>query len=227
MATQYFASTDEMLEAIIQSPKLPEYARRLDSVLREEQEKRRQFHERLETYEGQKVEFINGNEVVHMPARLDHVDILTLLLRLISSFVDLKKLGFVGFEKIHLVLERNDYEPDICFFVNAKADRFSRKQLRFPAPDFVVEILSPSTQKIDRKDKFADYEASGVAEYWIIDPDEETVEQFVLREGKYMLNVKARTGVLESEVIAGFVMPVRAAFDAQENLQALQKILAP
>ena len=218
---------DAVLAAIIQSPKLPEYTRRLESVLREEQEKRRHFHERLETYEGRKVEFINGNEVVHMPARLDHVDILTLLLRLISTFVDLKQLGFVGSEKVHLVLERNDYEPDICFYKEGKAKQFTRKQLNFPAPDFVVEILSPSTKKIDRKDKFEDYEASGVTEYWIVDPDEETVEQFVLREGKYMLNVKARTGVLESEAITGFVIPVRAVFDTQENLQALQKILAP
>ena len=62
---------------------------------------------------------------------------------------------------------------------------------------------------------------------WIVDPDEETVEQFVLREGKYVLNVKARTGVLESEAVTGFVIPVRAVFDSQENLQALQKILAP
>ena len=120
MATQYFDSTDDILDAIIKSPKLPEYTRRLESVLREEQEKRRQFHERLETYEGRKVEFINGNEVVHMPARLDHVDILTLLLRLISTFVDLKRLGFVGSEKVHVVLERNDYEPDICFYREAK-----------------------------------------------------------------------------------------------------------
>jgi Uma2 family endonuclease len=227
MATQTFDSTDEMIQAIIESPRLPQYVRRLDSVLREEQEKRRQFHERLETYEGQKVEFINGNEVVHMPARLDHIDILQMLTQLILNFVRLRGLGFVGSEKAHIVLDRNDYEPDICFFKNTKADLFSRKQLQFPAPDFVVEILSPSTQKTDRKEKFLDYEANDVGEYWIIDPDEETVEQYLLRSGKYVLNVKAKSGVLESEVITGFVIPVRAVFDVQENLQALKTILAP
>lgn len=52
-------------------------------------------------------------------------------------------------------------------------------------PDLIVEILSPSSEKNDCVLKKELYERLGVPEYWIVDPDEHAVEQFVLRDGKY------------------------------------------
>ncbi|MFY9341176.1 MAG: Uma2 family endonuclease [Planctomycetota bacterium] len=52
-------------------------------------------------------------------------------------------------------------------------------------PDLVVEILSPSTRGSDRREKKARYQRAGVREFWIVDTDEKTVEQFVLRNGRY------------------------------------------
>lgn len=219
---------DELIEAIIQSPKLPEVTRRLDEVLRQEQKKRRIFHEQLARHEGQKVEFINGEKVIHMPATSGHLSIFYLLIRLLSAFVDLHRLGLVFGEKALISLTRNDYEPDIVFWNSAKADLIEPKQqLRFPPPDFVVEILSKSTERVDRGIKFEDYAANGIAEYWIIDPEEEFIEQYLLRDGAYVLNFKSRDGMIASVVIANFEIPVRAIFDEQENLAALQRLLAP
>ncbi len=53
------------------------------------------------------------------------------------------------------------------------------------APDLVVEILSPSTSRKDRREKKALYERFGVREYIVIDPANETVERFRLIRGKY------------------------------------------
>lgn len=53
------------------------------------------------------------------------------------------------------------------------------------APDLVVEILSPSTSRKDRREKMALYERFGVREYIVIDPANETVERFTLTDGKY------------------------------------------
>jgi len=54
-------------------------------------------------------------------------------------------------------------------------------------PDMIVEILSPSTRHNDCVLKKALYEKAGVPEYWIVHSDDHTIEQFVLRDGKYIL----------------------------------------
>ncbi len=128
--------------------------------------------------------------------------------------------------EILISLTRNDYEPDICFFNAATAASFQPDQMRFPAPDFVVEVLSPSTAANDRGVKFDDYAAHGVTEYWIIDPDTETVEQYRLAGDVYELAIKAQTGELRSFAVPGFVIPVRAIFDDEMNQATLRQLLA-
>lgn len=75
--------------------------------------------------------------------------------------------------------------PDIIYFSKASLSRIGDKALQAP-PDLCVEILSPSSINIDRKDKFEQYEAARVPNYWIIDPEACTTEAFVLKEGKYV-----------------------------------------
>ena len=54
------------------------------------------------------------------------------------------------------------------------------------APDFIMEVLSPSTVKHDTIRKFLLYQSSGVREYWIADPEEKFLVTYVLRDGKYI-----------------------------------------
>lgn len=49
------------------------------------------------------------------------------------------------------------------------------------------------------------------------------MEQYLLEQQQYTLRLKVRDGSLESQVLAGFTIPVRAIFDEQENLNVLQK----
>lgn len=56
------------------------------------------------------------------------------------------------------------------------------------APDLVVEVLSPSTSKNDRMHKKAVYETCGVREYWLVDPNNRTVEQYLPRDGTLKLH---------------------------------------
>ncbi len=56
------------------------------------------------------------------------------------------------------------------------------------APDMVIEIISPKNSKRDLKDKFEIYQENGVREYWIVQPNDETVTVFILNElNKYQL----------------------------------------
>ena len=74
-------------------------------------------------------------------------------------------------------------QPDICIVCDlSKID----KRGCCGAPDMIVEVLSFSTAKKDMTEKFSLYEEFGVKEYWIVNPEEETILSFILQEdGKY------------------------------------------
>lgn len=212
------------LEQILQMPNAAILAEQVKSALEEEQKKRRHFYEIIE--ENKKMEFINGEIIFHSPVKIEHNTATGFIYQLLNTFVLKNDLGFVGFEKILISLTRNDYEPDVCFFGKAKAAKFKKGQMKFPAPDFIVEVLSGSTAKHDRETKFQDYAAHGVAEYWIVDPDKETIEQFVLQTGEYELLLKTKDGAISSFVLPEFSIPVRAVFDKKTNLETLARLLA-
>ncbi len=188
-----------------------------------EQQKREQFYEDIT--EQQKAEFINGETIVHSPVKIEHNIVGKFLLLLLDTHVRLYGLGFVGYEKMMISLTRNDYEPDICFWHKEKSANFRRGQMRFPAPDFIAEILSPSTEVNDRNIKLTDYAAHGVSEYWIIDPAYQIVEQYMLDKDRYRLIEKTDSGILKSNAVKDFAIPVLALFDETENLAALRSIL--
>ena len=96
--------------------------------------------------------------------------------------------------------------------------------MKLPAPDFVVEVLLPSTERHDRKIKFEDYAAHGIAEYWSSDPVAQTVEQYTLpADGTEYRMAGTRSGQDEivSVAVPGFRFPAVALFDREANLAAL------
>jgi Uma2 family endonuclease len=217
------SSGDDLLYELMRSPRLAILREKIDFTLGEEQRQREHFVETVR--EDQKAEFINGEVVVQSPAKYQHTTTVTHLLTLLHAFVSARGLGVAGTEKMLVSLSRNDYEPDVCYFSAAKAALFTGDQMRFPAPDLVVEVLSPNTEQTDRTIKFEDYAAHGVGEYWIIDPETESVEQYVLAGERYDLAMKSRSGQLTSVVVPGFEIPVRAIFDKGENLKTLKALL--
>ncbi len=215
---------EAIYEQILELPDAPMLIQRVSHTLNEERKRREQFYNDID--ESMKVEFINGEIIVHSPVMKRHNDASTKLFKLISTFVDIHDLGFAGYEKIMSTFTRNDYEPDIVFFGNEKASKFKPEQTLFPVPDFVVEVLSKGTAKNDRGIKYDDYETHEVKEYWIIDPKNEVIEQYILTEGKYELKLKSSNGTIKSDVITGFEIPIQAIFDKKLNVVALKKILA-
>ena len=216
-------SNNNLLDVLLQSPRLSLYAQRIDDLLAEEAQRRADFWETMR--EDQKTEFINGEIIVHSPVKLRHSTAVGNLFVLLGTYVKRNKAGYVGIEKLLVSLTRNDYEPDICYFGSDKADHFTPGQMRFPAPDLVVEVHSESTAAIDRGVKYDDYAAHGVAEYWIIDPEAQSVEQYQLAGDVYALAVKAQTGELRSFALRGFVIPVRAIFDDEINQSVLRQLI--
>jgi Uma2 family endonuclease len=214
---------ENLLEQILDLPDAPLLMQEVNNKLNDERQRREKFYNDID--ESMKVEFINGEIVVHSPVMKRHNQATGLLYKILHTYCYKNNLGFVGFEKIMTVFTRNDYEPDIVFFGNEKAKDFKEVQTLFPVPDFVVEILSKSTQKNDRGIKFDDYETHKVAEYWIIDPENEVVEQYLLQEKRYELALKSRNGTIKSQVIKGFEIPIRAIFDEMINFETMQNLL--
>ena len=214
---------EAIINTLMNSPKLPLILENLQFKMSDEVKLRARFLN--EITEQDKAEFINGEIIYHSPVRNRHLDVSVNLSGLLINYVKKNKSGKIGIEKMMVSLTRNDYEPDVCFYKKEKSRLFSKNQMRFPAPDFIIEILSPSTEKYDRGTKFQDYAEHNVAEYWIIDPDNEIVEQYLINNDKYELVQKSGTGTIKSKVIEGFEIPVRAIFDEEENLKALSEII--
>lgn len=74
-------------------------------------------------------------------------------------------------------------QPDLC--VVCDESKLDDKGC-IGAPDLIVEILSPGNSKREMKDKFELYQESGVREYWIVDPNQESVLIYILKNGEYI-----------------------------------------
>jgi len=73
-------------------------------------------------------------------------------------------------------------QPDICVICDAaKIDARGC----VGAPDLIIEILSPYTAKKDLGEKYNLYEENGVQEYWVVFPDTNVINQYILKDGKY------------------------------------------
>lgn len=215
--------SNRLISEILKEPDAYFLLQEAHIALEDEKARRIAFYNNIT--EQEKAEFINGEIIVHSPVMKRHNSASLLLARLISIYADIHQLGFVGIEKIMITLTRNDYEPDICFFRKEKSNDFIEKQTLFPAPDFIIEVLSEGTKKRDRGVKFKDYQAHGIEEYWIIDPDHQTVEQYHLEDAEYELILKSSEGNIKSFVLTDFQIPIQSIFDEVRNIETLKKLM--
>lgn len=85
---------------------------------------------------------------------------------------------------VDVVMGDRVYQPDVFWIKEGGACVNTGAYFEGP-PDLAVEIVSPSTGKRDRRDKFFAYEQHGVGEYWIVEPDQQVIEVYTLINGKY------------------------------------------
>ena len=215
------------LEQLMKAPNLPQLIEQAQRALREEARKRQEFYAWLK--EDVKAEFINGHVVMHSPVKERHWTAVGNIHSLLRAYVIKNKLGRVASEKALIALKRNDYEPDVCFWKQEKATQFTADQMKFPAPDLVVEVLSKGTARTDRGIKFTDYAANGVAEYWIVNPGKQLVEQYTLdaaTDAYALTNTCTGQDILTAQQVDGFAVSTLSLFDETANMQALAALLS-
>ncbi|GHV77459.1 hypothetical protein AGMMS49942_22800 [Spirochaetia bacterium] len=80
------------------------------------------------------------------------------------------------------------------------------------APDFVVEILSPSNKAIEMDLKFDLYRKAGVKEYWVIDPEPKTIHCYEFNGGRFFYRSYGATGTALVEVLPGLEIALEPVF---------------
>jgi Uma2 family endonuclease len=159
------------------------------------------------------VEFCDGHiEVLPMPTDF-HQTIVAFLYDAVKAFIAPRKLGKVLFSPLRVRLWKERIrEPDIVFLFAKHKHRIDKY---WNGADLVMEVVSEDDPDRDWKTKRAEYAKAGIAEYWIVDPRDETITVLSLRKGRksYTVAGKYRRGdQAKSVVLDGLVLDVTGAF---------------
>jgi len=148
-------------------------------------------------------EWKEGEVIMAAPASKKHQEISGFLLVIMRIFAQAHGAGSAISAPFMVKLSRSFREPDILFVAREHEDRLKPTYLDGP-PDLVVEIISPESFGRDRGEKFYEYEEAGVAEYWLVDPQREVLEVYVMEKNRrYRLAFMEHEGKYESSVLSG------------------------
>lgn len=127
----------------------------------------------------QLVEFSNGYlEVLDMPS-ITHQLIALALFRLFDRWVEAQALGKVLLAPIKIQLWPGKYrEPDLVLILPHRLQR--RTEQYWLGADLVIEVISPGDRQRDTKTKRWEYAQAGIPEYWIVDPESQTITVLTL-----------------------------------------------
>jgi Uma2 family endonuclease len=160
------------------------------------------------------IEFVKGSiEVLPMPTD-KHQDIIQFLLFALRTFLD-PRGGKVQIAALRLMLPEGTYrEPDLLVLLDANDPR--RQNAGWLGADLVIEVVSPDDPRRDKVDKRRDYASAGIPEYWIVDPQEETIIVLRLEGGEYAEHgVFQRGETATSNLLESFAVKVSAVLDAR------------
>lgn len=175
-------------------------------------------------------EWANGEVIVYMPPLTPHATLVEFLVKLIGMFVDVFQLGRVMVAPFEVKLSNSSREPDIAFIAHANLSRLDDKRFT-GAPDLIVEVISTESAHRDRVDKFDEYEAEGVPEYWILDnrPHRNRAQFYQLGDdGRYHAIEPDANGVYRSRALPDFWLRVSWLWDdTPDALRAIAQAIGP
>ncbi len=162
--------------------------------------------------DGKRYEVLEGALVVSPSPSWRHQRIVTRVFAMLLKAEDAGHGKVVPGPMDVVMAEHEVTEPDLLFIVTRRIGIATKTHVA-GAPDLVVEILSEATRKRDVITKRRIYERYAVPFYWIVDPEEETVRIFDLREGKYPEPATLRAGQeLSCPLFPGVAVDVGSLF---------------
>jgi len=159
--------------------------------------------------EDTKADYVDGEVIVMTPESILNSLYETRIGSLLEIFVGNNDLGFVfntGVTQVRLRsgLRRN---PDVIFVKKSRA-HILRENYIDGAPDLIMEFVSPESETRDWEEKFAEYEAAGVPEYWIVDRRQRRYAVYYLGDDRSYHPLAPREGKLFSHVVPEFWVKV-------------------
>lgn len=166
--------------------------------------------------DGKRHELIDGEHVVTAAPYTHHQRLLRDLFVAVYEVAVKRRLGEVLFAPVDVELSPHDVvQPDLLFV--RKGRNIASIRRFHAAPDLTVEVLSPSSRRIDEVRKRARYELFGVQELWIVDPPFDAIRVYRRAAegepfGPAMPLLASAGDVLESALLPGFRLSLRDFF---------------
>ncbi len=164
-----------------------------------------------------RAEVLDGELLMSPSPFRKHQKISGKIYRLLAQWVETHCLGEVYDAPFDVVLSQYDIvQPDILYISNERKSILTEANVQ-GAPDLVIEILSSGDKKRDTVKKKAIYEKYGVKEYWIVDPDSETISVFILEGNNFQeKGIYKRNQILESPLLPGFSLVLEDVFQSND-----------
>lgn len=158
--------------------------------------------------DGQRAELIDGKIYDMAPPSRIHQKLINRLSQKITNYIDTKHGDCEVYPAPFAVFLNNDdktyVEPDLSVICdkNKLDDRGCSG-----APDFIIEVVSPSSRKMDYNLKTAKYAETGVREYWIVDPEKERITAYHYEKDAAPI-IYPFTSSFESTVFPGLLINI-------------------
>ena len=165
--------------------------------------------------DGNRYEIIEGELFVSCSPGLTHERVLVRLILLIGNFLQTSPVGEIVPNVGVILSDSSAVIPDIVVFLNEQRDTIITNDRLTGPPALVIEILSPGSTNIrrDRITKLQLYDKYDVAEYWIIDPLNMSLERYVRQKSSLeLLEALEGEDTLSTANIPGFSCKVSEIF---------------
>ncbi|MFZ5634589.1 MAG: Uma2 family endonuclease [Bacillota bacterium] len=169
------------------------------------------YEDYLNLDDDQRYELIGGELIVVPRPKLKHQKTAYRLFGLLENFIQQKGIGDV-YGEVDVLMGGQVVAPDVLFISKERLCIIGETSIQ-GAPDLVVEVLSQSTRKLDRTKKTLLYLTHGVREYWLVDPEIQTVEVFQAGKDRWELaGVYDEKETLTSPLLPGLEIDLKKVF---------------
>jgi Uma2 family endonuclease len=166
-------------------------------------------------------EWVDGEVIMTSPASVKHQEIKSFIAEVLKKYAKLNDLGKVLDAPFQMKLTESGREPDVIFIAKANLGKL-QSTFYDGGADIAVEVVSPESVNRDKTDKYKEYEAGGVREYWLIDAVEDKATFYRLENGKYK-QIKLQDGKFYSDVMPGLWLHI--AWFWQDPLLEIEDVM--